>query len=455
MRVSWTVPILLGALVVSAGAQLRDPFEDPRYVDSEQVFDTSQLARIDLTMSEEHYQLSLTDPAARIEYPGQMRFRNALLDETLDGVGLRFRGGTSISLYKHSWNIDFNEFSVDPDQRFHGLRQFNVNSHHNDPSIFRGQLMLDFCRSQGIPTARSHLTDLYLHTTSGGGYTGVPERFLGTFVNVEQIDKTFLRAWFTDNDGPLWKCNYPANFEVIGSGASWEYEFSQYELQTTEATNDFSALADFIWELNNISAANFETEFPNHFDVDSYLRTLAVETAFGHWDAHWRNPNNCYVYYIPDSGAPGTGVMHFITYDIDNVMGVNFFYPSPDTGTVHAMDFGIDGPNPPLPTRVLSVPAWAAEYRQILRDWYAGPFTSGAMDPEVARYRDMISPSILADVSGDNCYGDQWGFTHQDFLDSVNLSGGLGGFIHYGVFEYIATRSSRGVPVEVSVFAQE
>jgi spore coat protein CotH len=445
----WTGLIVLALGVSGLPAQLRNPFLDDRYVDSEQVFDTSLLARIDLTMTEADYQASLADPAARVEYPGTMRFQNALLDETLNGVGLRFRGGTSIFLYKHSWNIDFNEFSIDPDQRFHGLRQFNVNSHHNDPSIFRGHLMLDFCRSQGIPAPRSHLTDLYLHTTGPGA---VAERFLGTFVNVEQIDKTFLRAWFTTASGTLWKCNWPADFQIIGSGASTEYEFSQYEMETNEAQNDWSPLADFIQDLNTISGGQFEADFPDHLDVDSYLRELAVETLFGHWDNHWRNTNNCWIYWIPDTGQPGTGVMQFITYDTDNTMGVNFFYPDPDSVHVHADDFGDGGGDPPLPTRVLGVPAWRSQYHQVLADWYAGPFTSAAMDPEVARYRDMISPSILADIADLNYYGNQWGYTHTDFLNSVNLWGSLNFFTRCGVFEYIARRSAQGVPAELAIF---
>lgn len=428
------------AVAVPAPAQLRNPLLDPRYVDSEQVFDSTELARIDLTMTEADYQFLLADPAARIEVPADMRFRNVHLDETLQSVGVRFRGGTSINLRKHSWDIDFNHFIEG--QRFHGLRQFNVNSHHNDPSILRGHLMLEFCRREGIPAPRSHLCDLHLHTTGPGGITG---RFLGTFVNTEQIDGTFLRAWYSENDGPLYKCTFPANLTVLGDGASEDYAVPQYELADDNDGAGRGPLAAFIRALSEIPGNQFEAQFPLVFDVDTYLRSLAVETAFGHWDGHWANQNNFFLYHIPPGAAPGTGLIQFITYDVDNVMEVNF--TGTDTATVAPLNFGTRSTsNRPLPNRVLAVTAWRNRYLQILSEWYRDEFTPVRMAPEIARLRDLIAPSILADLAGENHYGDQWGFDFDDFLDSVNGTGGVAFFVRRGVFEYVSVRSQYETP---------
>lgn len=425
------------SLTAQAFAQLRNPNDDPRYVESNFVFDTSALARIDLTMLESDYQFLLDDPTLRIEVPADMRFRNAFFDETVDSVGVRFRGGTSIVEDKRPWNIDFNEYVED--QRYHHLRQFNLVSAHNDPSIFRGQLMMDFCQRELIPAPRSHPVDLHLHTDE------VPERFLGTFINVEQIDKTFLRAWYTDDEGPLWKCYYPANLLVLGDGSSEEYAFDgRYELQTTESINDYSDLAEFIMALNTISDGNFQSQFPEWFDVETYLPSLAAEVLFGHWDAHWSNQNNFWLYYIPDTGQPGTGVMQFIQYDMDNTMGVGINWAGFDVGTADVLHFGSRNRfTRPLPARVLAVDDWEDRYQEIIGDWYQYSFSTITLVPEALRYRDMIAPSVLQDVNDLDFFGAQYGFDYQDFLNSVTGTGDDLPWAHvgYGVIEYVETRS--------------
>lgn len=438
--------VWVGVLSPFAGAQLRDPFLDPRYVDSEQVFSSAQLARIDITMSEADYRELLDEPEEREDQPATMRFRNALLDETLTGVGVRFRGNSSIDLYKHSWNIDFNHFVEG--QRFHGLRQFNLNSHHNDPSIFRGHLMLEFCRRQRIPAPRSHLCDLYLHTTGPGGRT----RFLGTFVNAEQIDGTFLRAWYTDNDGPLYKCEAPADFRIRGNGSASAYEDSQYELADDDLGFGYAPLAAFIELLNTIPDSEFAERFPEFFDVPAYLRVLAVETLFGHYDNHWHNRNNCYLYVIPASGRPGSGKVQFITYDHDNTMGVCFddgFNPA----TIDFRDFGPRSRSTrPLPARVLAVPAWEAEYLRTLDEWIRGPFTPAVLEDEITRYRDMIGPSIQQDISDRNYYGDQWGYTYDTFLRSIDNDGAVRGHVRQGLRQYVRLRSGYTMPEGLILF---
>jgi spore coat protein CotH len=721
---------LLALVGVHAAAQLRNPMLDDRYVDSEQVFNSAELARIDLTIRPLHLQMLHQNPRMDFEFPADMRFRNALLDETLPSVGLRFRGNVfSRDAQKKSWNIDFNEF-VD-DQRFHGLRQFNLNSHRNDPSIIRGHLMMEFCRRQRIAAPRSHLTTLYIN----GEYHGV-------YVNTEQVDKTFLRAWFTDSSGSLWKCTYPGEpadltwrgsdpetyrqlgadspdgdpagyvhlfdpagmgetclvdsgtetvisgalfpehlqgvrvaidnsnlagieggrfaadqpaaalvetgFEIFlpaaamgresgfatgdtvrlfcfinndngdnrsnqslpglpsgtGAGLSRPVDFSSlvsgtfevtltvssgafaasgivadghvspgaggdqaayltgasdsdrvlqtietefgdnrneldqaharlftdglavavmgnidvsgrgnqllifvdsvpgqgdttldliphdalpalmgmegdtlpiqadfavsatcedfgddgdspqcsvtwadltvgpddlggtYELQTnTGDPNAFDQLVRFLDVLNNTPDGSFAAEFSALFDVAAYRRALAAEVAFGHWDNHWHNPNNFYLYHIP-----ATDTFEFIIYDVDNTMGIQ--YTAMDTGTVHPLDFGPRNSSRPLPARVLAVPDWQQTYLETLGGWFNSSFTPAAMEAEVQFSHDLIDDAVQTDPF----YPLDQGYSFSDFNASFN---GPLGYSHvvYGVRDFIATRSDIDLPL--------
>ena len=58
-----------------------------------------------------------------------------------------------------------------------------------------------------------------------------------------------------------------------------------------------SELNHFVEILNNSTGANFKTEIEKVFNVDGFLRQMAVEALIGHWDGYSYLNNNYYLYY--------------------------------------------------------------------------------------------------------------------------------------------------------------
>ena len=116
------------------------------------VFDETQIARVDVTISPAALAWMYSHTSSDSEHVASVRFRNAVLDETFDTVGFRLRGATSRTSQKKSFKIDFNRFVSG--QKLKGLKDLNLNGKHNDLSIIRSKLSLDLLNAVGLKTAR-------------------------------------------------------------------------------------------------------------------------------------------------------------------------------------------------------------------------------------------------------------------------------------------------------------
>jgi hypothetical protein len=83
------------------------------------------------------------------------------------------------------------------------------------------------------------------------------------------------------------------------------------KLTTNEEANDYSKIIDFIHFLNQQDRSDFDAEFKKRFDVENYLKILAVEKFIRSWDNYWAGGNNFYIYEHPD------GQYRWIPWDIN------------------------------------------------------------------------------------------------------------------------------------------
>ena len=277
---------LLFLLSFSVYAQPGDPGDDPLGGDpvgtGEFIFRPDELSTIRLTLSPED-KAFLLDPdnaESEVYLPAVFEMSNSQMDTMLSFmVGVRLRGNTSRYHNKKPFKIDFREFGGD---KFFGYKKFNLKSNVNDPSQVREPLTLLYYREMGVPAARTHPLRLYMN-----------DEYMGVYSNVEQIDDEFLDLRYGHEDGFLYKCSYGANLldngQVFNSGL--------YESEINTELDNRVELDHFVDILNNTASSNLPTEIEKVFEVDRYLRQLAVEAMLGHWDGYSYNQNNYYLFY--------------------------------------------------------------------------------------------------------------------------------------------------------------
>lgn len=225
----------------------------------------------------------------------------------VDSIGVRQKGFSSYfssNEFKKSLKLDFNEFV--PGKRYDGLRKVNLNNGVGDPALQRDFLCFDMIRKAGGVAPRVAYAKVYLN-----------EVYWGIYVMIEQVDKEFLDNNFSNGNGNLFKNISWSELEWLGTNANPYKEI--FELKTNEDIDDWNRFIEFMDLLNNSANSEFEAQIQDYFNVDAYLRTLAVDVASDNWDSYIQHGRNWYIYQ--DSS---TNAFQWIPWDYNLAMGGDF-----------------------------------------------------------------------------------------------------------------------------------
>ena len=376
----------------------------------------NEVAEIHISISTNDLNVLLGDSLySDYHFPATFYYYSSAHNDTIQNVGFRVRGNTSRGANKKSFKVSFNEYTQG--KKFKGIEKMNLVGQHNDPSLLRYWMSLTTLNTNNLICSRSSFVKFYIN----GQYKGV-------YLNVEHIDDEFLQKRFIgDDDGNLYKCTWGADLKY--RGASQPSYYGSYELKTNKVANDYSELIQFIQTLNSISNADFPCFIEDHFEVELFLKTLAVEIIIGHWDGYAYNKNNFYLYQQPSNGK-----FVFIEYDMDNTFGIDWSgidWTIRNLNNWHSNDR-------PLVERLLSYPFYSDMFNSFLDQILNDLNTSGW-------YSDLQSKKSLisSGVQLDTYYSMDYGFQYSDFLDAVDNN--FGAHVKKGVAEYLNERISSGL----------
>ena len=136
---------------------------DENYRQSEFLFDSQYIATISITIDPDSlaWILAAGNELSDHYFRAAMRFQRGELDTLVADIGFRLRGNTSRFSRKKSFKISFSEYV--PDRRFFGLKKFNLNGEHNDPSLIRSKLCWDLYRQMNVPASRAVHVQLFIN----------------------------------------------------------------------------------------------------------------------------------------------------------------------------------------------------------------------------------------------------------------------------------------------------
>jgi spore coat protein CotH len=273
------------------------------------IFDDSVLHEINMTFEEVDYWDILNenfgngfDPSEGVDY----LMASVTIDgETVDSIGIRFKGFTSASAAtKKPFKFDFNEFVSG--KRYDGLRKLNLNNGTGDPGLQRDVICYDLMNRSGVNAPRVSFARVSING-----------EFFAIYQVVEQVDKEFLKRSFSNAKGNLFKNKGWYNFEYNGTNPD---SYRVLELKTNEEGDDYSGLIGLVDVLNNTPDELFAGEIEQIFDVDRYLKTLAIDVATDNWDSNLEHGRNWYMYEDTT-----TGVFHWVPWDYNFALNSGFF----------------------------------------------------------------------------------------------------------------------------------
>jgi CotH kinase protein len=325
-----------------------------------EIFDPLVLRTLNLQMSEQDWQTIQNDETFDIEVPTLL---------WLDGeapilVSIRRKSAdplTSAPGYaKVSYKIDINELVSG--QNWHGLRAVSLDNGDDQDVVSEG-LTWYLHRQASGPEGYGYDAGLasWVRLVINGVDTGV-------YVNAEQRDKRFLenRGLWVEDETWLYEVEDLNGFELDEGGPEdsptfIELCYAPFASPSSCPTPDVATLA---------------AEVPTLVDMQGLLALAAVDAFSANPDAIFSHGKN---FYFADylSGLPR---LHF-PWDLDSALGGG------------GIDADIYATGSAYSEILLDVPAFRAQYSQILNDLVCGPFS----EAELHAFLDALEP-VLADA---------------------------------------------------------
>jgi len=236
--------------------------------------------------------------------PCTLKFEN----KNWNHVGVRFKGNSSLYYswkegnYKLPMRFTFDKFEDKypeiNNQRFYGFKKLALASNYRDDSLIREKVVSDIFRDSGVPASQTAFYRLYIDHGNGPVYFGL-------YTITEIPDDPMIANNFTKKEGNLYKP------DGIGGTLS-KYDEKSFDKQTNEKEADFSDIKGFLEVLHSdrTDAENWRKKLEKIFNVDGFLKWLAINNIIQNWDAYGVAPHNYYLY-----NDPGDGRFHWITWD--------------------------------------------------------------------------------------------------------------------------------------------
>jgi hypothetical protein len=338
----------------------------------DELYDPERVPRFDLELAPDAIAALTRTPRAYVR--GTFRYGTQVLGDV--GVRLKGEGSFRPISRKAAFKIKFDEFV--PDQTFRGLKRLTLNNLIEDPSFIVERLCYHVFRTAKLPAPRANNALLFVN---GMAY--------GLYANVESEDKTFLRRWFTRDDGNLYE-EGQKDFLPGNEGT--------FNLETNEMANDRTDLRNLISALQAANDATLLEDLDRAMDTAHFLRFTAAEAVVNQWDMYGYTrfyPNNFRLYFDPSIGK-----LVFIPWGMDMSLK-----PFPQSTSLHMGVLTVarqyERPAGPVTAglifqRCLRSPTCRPRYLAALEEMVR-LFESAALDRLAERFYTQVRPHIAAD----------------------------------------------------------
>ncbi|HEX6245849.1 MAG TPA: CotH kinase family protein, partial [Polyangiales bacterium] len=301
-------------------------------------------------------------------------------------AGIRYKGNSSLATSWRSGSpklplrLKFDEFEdIHPEtrnQRYHGFQSLSLSNAQEDPTLIRSKLAKDVFARAGLPTPASAFYRVYLDHGEGLEYRG-----LYTASELPQ-DDAFLEATFGADHGNLYKPS--------GASARFEqYDESGLEKENNEDEHDFGDVRALHAALHADRAdpARWRAELERTFNVDVFLRWLALNTVVQDWDSYGRMPHNYYLYADPGDA----GRLTWIAWDQSYAMAAGGGF----AGSPLSLGLSEVTAQWPLIRFLLDDQVYRASYRSHVAETIEQAFTVADMEERIRAARALTEPYIF------------------------------------------------------------
>ena len=322
--------------------------------------------------------------------------------QTFDSAGVKYKGYSSYdpNNLKNPIHIELNH--VIKGQNYLGVKDIKLSNSFEDPTFVREVLSYEILRKyMNEPLAN------YAQVWLDGEYWGV-------YVNVESVNKPFLRKHFhTDGDNPFFKCN---PIDVLGTNGHSDLKLDEDHPDSAYYYPKYELKSDYGWA-QLLGLMDTLTNYPNKIDrvvdVDRALWMLAFNNVFVNLDSYTGVfAQNYYLYQDKnDRWLPVVWDLNLSFGGFNNLNGSSLLHLQ----ELKELDplVQIDNDFRPLIKSLLANPVYKRRYlahmRTMLQENFAG---ISLYRPRIIELQNIIGTAVLAD--------DKKFFSNAEFVSNVD-----------------------------------
>ena len=199
----------------------------------------------------------------------------------------------------------------------------------------------------------------------------------------------FLNEYFGSNTGNCYKPD--------GDGATlstYGYNLDDFEKKTNEYTTDKSDIEEFYTALQsadrNTDPAAWKEQLEAIFDVDGFLKYLAVNNTIQNWDTYGNMTHNYYLYNDPEMGK-----LRWVVWDNNEA----FTSGAGNRQSISLSTSEVDD-EWPLISYIILNPDYKAKYHEYLESFIETSFSANRMNDIYAAQYDLLYDSAQNEESG-------------------------------------------------------
>ncbi|MBX2896099.1 MAG: CotH kinase family protein [Cyclobacteriaceae bacterium] len=294
-------------------------------------------------------------------------------------VGFRLKGNSTLSsswrngIYKLPFRLNFDRFEdIYPqlkNQRFFGFKELSLSPGANDASLIREKAGADIFRMAGIPSAQTAFYKVFIDFGKGLTYCGV-------YTVVEVVDDTMIKNQFGSDAGNIYK---PESDFV-------NFIISKFEKKNNKDAADYSDVVALINTLHSTLRLQNPEQWREHleaaFNVNHFLKWLAINTTMQNWDTYGRMAHNYYLYNHPVYG------LTWIPWDNNESL-------SNRGNTMLTIGLETVTSQWPLIRYLMDDPVYAARYRFYMQQFLNEVFNTATINSMFNTYYNLISPFVI------------------------------------------------------------
>ena len=246
----------------------------------------------------------------------------------------------------------------------------------------REKVAADVFKDAGLVVSHTAFYALYIDHGNGAEYFGL-------YTLVEEVDGSVLDTQFSSDDGNLYKPE-DGSADFVENTFNQE-DFTKKTNEDDEDWSDIEALFSALHDTTRLSdPAIWRANLESIFDVDVFLKYLAVNGIIQNWDTYGKMTHNYYLYNNPDNNK-----LTWIPWDNNEALEEG------KLGGSLKLDFSnLDPDSWPLIEKIYADSTYRAQYDIYLQDVIEDAFKTDTMLAKYSTYSDLIEDYTTTERSG-------------------------------------------------------